>query len=261
MTEERLVLAELLEKASEGDFLRAVAEAVLQLLSDVKPRQWDSLLAIIEPSKTNVGMCRSDGADWYPFGERLTEDRGTARKVDVNWGGARMARSKSPYLIDGRLHDVVAALQVMGRNEERYSAEPRTWARLISSDIKKNEMYWRKIFKDHGEFFRQTGAEKIRYTLVMRAALPYAKKFIKDGEKYTLNQWQNFDKAKRDEHTRIPLSEGDIKLLIETALGFYKSAVERSQRWKTWLPPFISAILSAALAFIAVVLFGAHKPN
>src|SRR5215475_13092714 len=38
MTEERLVLAELLEKAGEGDFLRAVAEAVLQLLmeSDVE---------------------------------------------------------------------------------------------------------------------------------------------------------------------------------------------------------------------------------
>src|SRR6202043_1425871 len=38
MTEERLVLSELLEKAGEGDFLRAVAEAVLQLLmeSDVE---------------------------------------------------------------------------------------------------------------------------------------------------------------------------------------------------------------------------------
>jgi transposase-like protein len=34
MTEERLVLAELLEKAGEGDFLRAVAEAVLQLLME-----------------------------------------------------------------------------------------------------------------------------------------------------------------------------------------------------------------------------------
>jgi len=32
MTEERLVLADLLEKAGDGDFLRAVAEAVLQLL-------------------------------------------------------------------------------------------------------------------------------------------------------------------------------------------------------------------------------------
>src|SRR5271155_2283635 len=34
MTEERLILAELLEKAGEGDFRRAVAEAVLQLLME-----------------------------------------------------------------------------------------------------------------------------------------------------------------------------------------------------------------------------------
>src|SRR5262252_1937173 len=34
MTEERLSLAELLEKAGEGDFLRAVAETVLQLLME-----------------------------------------------------------------------------------------------------------------------------------------------------------------------------------------------------------------------------------
>jgi putative transposase len=34
MTEERLVLAELLEKAGDRDFLRAVAEAVLQLLME-----------------------------------------------------------------------------------------------------------------------------------------------------------------------------------------------------------------------------------
>src|SRR6476660_824637 len=34
MTEERLALSELLEKAGEGDFLRAVAEAVLQLLME-----------------------------------------------------------------------------------------------------------------------------------------------------------------------------------------------------------------------------------
>jgi putative transposase len=34
MTEERFALAELLEKAGDGDFLRAVAEAVLQLLME-----------------------------------------------------------------------------------------------------------------------------------------------------------------------------------------------------------------------------------
>ena len=34
MTEERLALSELLEKAGDSDFLRTVAEAVLQLLMD-----------------------------------------------------------------------------------------------------------------------------------------------------------------------------------------------------------------------------------
>jgi hypothetical protein len=34
MNDERLVLAELLEKVGAGDFLRAVAEAVLQLLME-----------------------------------------------------------------------------------------------------------------------------------------------------------------------------------------------------------------------------------
>jgi hypothetical protein len=34
MTEDRMPLAELLEKAGDGDFLRAVAEAVLQLLME-----------------------------------------------------------------------------------------------------------------------------------------------------------------------------------------------------------------------------------
>ncbi len=35
MTEERMPLVALLEKAGEGDFMRAVAEAVLQLLMEV----------------------------------------------------------------------------------------------------------------------------------------------------------------------------------------------------------------------------------
>ena len=42
MTEERLALSELLQKSGEGDFLRAVAEAVLQLLmeADVEGLDW-----------------------------------------------------------------------------------------------------------------------------------------------------------------------------------------------------------------------------
>ena len=37
MTEQRLPLAELLAKAGDGDFLRSVAEAVVQLLMETRP--------------------------------------------------------------------------------------------------------------------------------------------------------------------------------------------------------------------------------
>jgi hypothetical protein len=45
MTEERLPLAELLAKAGDGDFLRAVAEAVVQLLIDLAPVGWTRVAA------------------------------------------------------------------------------------------------------------------------------------------------------------------------------------------------------------------------
>jgi hypothetical protein len=63
MTEERLALSELLEKAGDGDFLRSVAEAVLQLLMEadveglmrLRPapvsaaQQWPSLPVYFRP--------------------------------------------------------------------------------------------------------------------------------------------------------------------------------------------------------------------
>ena len=42
MTDDRLALAELLEKAGEGDFLRSVAEAVLQMLTEADARGWSA---------------------------------------------------------------------------------------------------------------------------------------------------------------------------------------------------------------------------
>ena len=68
MTEERLPLAELLAKAGDGDFLRGVAEAVVQLLmeSDV-----DGL----------IGAGRHERS-----GERTTYRNG--RTLDTRLGGA-----------------------------------------------------------------------------------------------------------------------------------------------------------------------------
>src|SRR5215831_14242333 len=54
MTEERLALSELLEKAGEGDFLRAVAEAVLQLLMETDV---EGLIELRDPQLQTPQTC------------------------------------------------------------------------------------------------------------------------------------------------------------------------------------------------------------
>ncbi len=54
MTDDRLPLAELLQKAGDGDFLRSVAEAVLQLLMEADGacrefRVWAGMMGAKEP--------------------------------------------------------------------------------------------------------------------------------------------------------------------------------------------------------------------
>jgi len=56
MTEDRLALTELLEKAGEGDFLRAVAEAVLQLLMEA------DVEGLIGPGATSAAVSGAPGA-------------------------------------------------------------------------------------------------------------------------------------------------------------------------------------------------------
>ena len=48
MTEERLPLAELLSKAGDGDFLRSVAEAVLQLLMERRDPRRTAMVRMAE---------------------------------------------------------------------------------------------------------------------------------------------------------------------------------------------------------------------
>ena len=48
MTEDRLPLAELLAKAGDGDFLRSVAEAVVQLLKRLIQRWLQELSSSVE---------------------------------------------------------------------------------------------------------------------------------------------------------------------------------------------------------------------
>lgn len=82
MTEERLPLAELLAKAGDGDFLRSVAEAVLQLLMEVD-------------AEGVIGAGRYERS-----GERLTWRNGYRdRTLDTRLGAMQLTRSDAGRVV------------------------------------------------------------------------------------------------------------------------------------------------------------------
>ena len=97
MTEERLALSELLEKAGEGDFLRTVAEAVLQLLmeADVEGLIGAGAMSATEsarPGATGIATaCSTRGWDRSSCASRSCGRGATSRR---SWRRGRSRRRR-----------------------------------------------------------------------------------------------------------------------------------------------------------------------
>ena len=75
------------------------------------------------------------------------------------------AAPSSPYLADGRLADVIAALQATA-TYKFYKLDFARWAdRIVGEKAKAN--HWRKVFEEHPEFFR-LDSDRRRASLVWR---------------------------------------------------------------------------------------------
>ena len=133
MTEERLVLTELLEKAGDGDFLRVVAEAVLQLLmeSDVegligagryersgerttwrngyRGRTFDTRLGALQ---LRIPKLRQ-GSYFPPFLEaRKSSEKALIAVIQEAWNGR---------CVDRRVDDLVRAMGLSGISKSQVS--------------------------------------------------------------------------------------------------------------------------------------------
>ena len=174
--------------------------------------------------------------------------------------------SDSPYLTQGRLAEVVAAIQVMAVSE-RYRHSVETWSYFLSgtaqggvpgttkplSPDQINEKTiierWRAVFTEHPEFFRASRAASGAFSLIWRRGLP---------ERYDVNKQEliteeEFDALSEEEQyklDRAPLPNSDVKTLIETALKLHQTAVElkNEHRWKWQLAvPLLGSILGAII--------------
>jgi hypothetical protein len=158
---------------------------------------------------------------------------------------------KPPYLKPNRLNDVVAALQMMGLNN-RYRLAPEDWAERISGDRMKAD-YWSDVFADHPEFFRKATENLGHYALVVRRALP-RRYDPKRARTLTYEEYSRLPQEGKDELSRPPVSEVQLKLLLDTAINLHKNAIDAERDWRWWVTPIVTFITSFGGALLALWL-------
>jgi len=134
------------------------------------------------------------------------------------------------YLINGRLQDICALIQVLGLDEEfaRRSEEQ------LVKDLQGNPIsaqHWVELAKRHPEFFRVNLDSKWPVSLIAR----------------------DVEGSKVDNYKRPPLSTEFVLKLFETAFAIHDIQLKREERWKIYIPlwgAFITGILGIVAQFL-----------
>jgi hypothetical protein len=142
--------------------------------------------------------------------------------------------NQSPYLLEYRLQDVLAALQFLA-NYPDYDLTLKDFRKRIAADPK-SAKNWGDVFVDHPEFFRQSesGGD---YSLILRRARP-----------------------KADDDLRPPLSSSELSMLIDTAINLQKHALEIRREKRAWIPLVLTGV-GILGAFLGTILGAAIKGN
>jgi hypothetical protein len=151
--------------------------------------------------------------------------------------------SDSPYLLKGRLAEVLAAIQAMATNPD-YRQSVEDWAYYLSgSRADDNVERWRTVFEEHPEFFRPSVIVPGEYGLLLRRSMPKVHSPTGKGE------------------LRPPIETADLKVLLDVALGLHSQAVARDADKRWWLPivvPFTGSLLGAVIGALSAYLIKTH---
>ncbi|MEO9877513.1 MAG: hypothetical protein ABJM26_11195 [Anderseniella sp.] len=153
----------------------------------------------------------------------------------------------NPYLKEGRLADVIAAITAMG-NYRYYKLDFDKWAERINNKPDDGAR-WGAVFADHPEFFRINPDDK-KASLVWRRQLP--KRFDpKRSTELQRDEFEALSPGDRNGITRRPLMASELTALINVAVELHDRALEQKKADRYWIP-----ILSAILAFGGALLGG-----
>jgi hypothetical protein len=129
----------------------------------------------------------------------------------------------SPYLVQGRLADVLALIQVLALDEDAHRSEDG-----LNSEFQgppRSSGSWSGIAEQHSEFFRVAPTGNNRVSLVARhVSAP-------TGE------------------TRPLLASDYTSKLLQLAVELHDREVRRSQHWHIWLPVIVAVTAGAFTLF------------
>lgn len=156
-------------------------------------------------------------------------------------------KSKSPYLKLGRLGDVIAAIQVMGKYAF-YKLDAGQWSKRISGD-ESEEGRWEKVFREHPEFFRFDSEGK-KVSLVWRRS--YRKRFNVDEERnLTFEEYSALEPEAERRISRTPLTGEEIAILVNTAINLHTRAIEQNKEHR-WMSSPLFSLLGVVLGSFLV---------
>lgn len=134
--------------------------------------------------------------------------------------------SKRPYLINNRLSDILALIQVLGLDKRGHRGEIGLQEELQGPP--KSAVSWNKLALDHPEFFRVDQTKEHGTSLIARHV------------------------TEPNENGVRQLSFDLIKKLIEIAIELHDRQKERADKWKIWLP--VVCVIVAGLINVLVTL-------
>jgi hypothetical protein len=152
---------------------------------------------------------------------------------------------KNPYLSEGRLGDVIAAITTLG-TYKFYKLDTAKWADRITG-TEESAAQWQRVFSEHPEFFRLTSDQK-KVSLVWRRQFP--RNFDVDAEPEEFPDHE-IDGSTESRISRRPLTTTEVTELIDVAIKLHDRALEQEKARTWWMP------LAAAALSLSGVLIGA----
>ena len=146
-------------------------------------------------------------------------------------GREQFAVKESPYLNNGRLADVLSAIQFLACCKD-YDLTTEELRKAIAREPI-SEDSWVKVLSEHPEFFRRSEYED-DFSLVLRRT-----------------------KLKGDSNRRPPLESAELSMLMETATFLQRNAQEEKTLRRGWLQLGVSifvAIVAAGAAISAALI-------